>query len=150
MKSLKFIFLTIFLLASSVTIAGGSNIEFLRSEQVKKLGLPFSEAVRVGDLLFLSGQLGVDHSTGKLAEGGIAGQTKRALINIKRVLENSDSGLDRVVKCIVFLVNDSDWAEMSKVYKTFFGEQLPARSAVTVSGLARGGLVEIECIAVVN
>lgn len=145
----KLIFLPVLLLTISVAFAGDSDIEFLRSEQVRKLGLPFSDAVRVGNLLFLSGQLGVDHNTGKLAEGGITGQTRRALTNIKRVLENNGSGLSKVVKCTVFLANDDDWGEMSKIYKTFFGDQLPARSAVTVKGLARGGLVEIECIAAV-
>jgi len=108
---------------------------------------PFSAAVRVGQLLYLSGQIGLDAS-GKLAPGGIAGETRQALENIRATLERYGSSLDRVVKATVMLADIVEWAEMNKVYVTFFGDHLPARSAFGTSGLALGARVEIECIAV--
>jgi len=107
---------------------------------------PFSPAVRVGNLLYLSGQLGVD-STGKLAPGGIEGETRQALSNIKQLLEASGSDMDHVVKCLVMLADIGEWARMNTVYVTFFPVHKPARSAFGTTGLALGGRLEIECIA---
>ncbi len=107
---------------------------------------PFSDAVRVGNLLFLSGKLGT--TADGLAPGGIAGQTRQALENIKASLERHGSSMDRVVKCTVFLADMAEWAQMNEVYVTFF-ENPPARSALGTSGLALGARVEIECIGVV-
>ncbi len=109
--------------------------------------LPFSDAVRVGNLLFLSGKLGT--TADGLAPGGIAGETRQALENIKASLERHGSSMDRVVKCTVFLVDMAEWDQMNEVYVTFFGDNLPARSALGTSGLALGGRVEIECIGVI-
>jgi reactive intermediate/imine deaminase len=111
------------------------------------LGLPFSSAVRVGDLLFLSGQVGVVPGTRDLAPGGIEGQTRQTLENIKRVLEHAGSSMDRVVKCTVFLGDIADYAAMNAVYASFFPKDPPARSTLAASGLALGAAVEIECIA---
>lgn len=108
---------------------------------------PFSTAVRVGHLLYLSGQIGLDAS-GKLAPGGIAGEMRQAMENIKATLERYGSSLDRVIKATVMLADIGEWAEMNTVYVTFFGDHLPARSAFGTSGLALGARVEIECIAV--
>jgi reactive intermediate/imine deaminase len=113
-------------------------------------GLPFSSAVRVGNLLFLSGQIGVMPGTRDLAPGGIAGQTRQTMENIKAVLEHAGSGLDRVVKCTVFLGNIADYAAMNAVYSSFFPKDPPARSTLAASGLALGAAVEIECIALVG
>ena len=110
-------------------------------------GLPFSSAVRVGDLLFLSGQIGNVPGTRQLAEGGITGQTRQALENIKAVLAFAGSSLDRAVKCTVFLADIQDFAAMNAVYATYFPNDPPARSAVAAKGLAGGARVEIECIA---
>jgi reactive intermediate/imine deaminase len=110
-------------------------------------GLPFSSAVRVGNLLFLSGQIGNVPGTRQLAEGGITGQTRQALENIKAVLTFAGSSLDRVVKCTVFLADIQDFAAMNKVYATYFPADPPARSTVAASGLAGGARVEIECVA---
>lgn len=108
-------------------------------------GLPFSDAVRVGELLFVSGQIGnVGPMT--LIEGGVQQEARQALENIKAVLERNGSSLDRVVKCLVMLADVRDWAAVNEVYVTYF-EQLPARSAMGANGLALGAAVEIECIA---
>ena len=110
--------------------------------------LPFSPAVRVGNLLYLSGQLGTD-STGKLAAGGVEGETRQALTNIKRLLEQNGSSMDHVVKCLVMLADIGEWARMNTVYVTFFPVHKPARSAFGATGLALGARLEIECIATV-
>jgi 2-iminobutanoate/2-iminopropanoate deaminase len=106
-----------------------------------------SEFVRVGNMLYLSGKLGTD-STGKLAAGGIAPETKQTLENIKTVLEKNGSSMDNVVKCTVMLADIKEWADMNTVYVTFFKkERLPARSAFGTSGLVNNARVEIECMA---
>ena len=110
--------------------------------------LPFSPAVRVGNMLYLAGQLGTD-STNKLAAGGIEGETRQALTNIKRVLEANGSDMDHVVKCLVMLADIAEWGKMNTVYVTFFPTHRPARSAMGASGLALNGRVEIECMATV-
>ncbi len=109
--------------------------------------LPFSEAVRVGDLLYLSGQLGTD-SAGNLVSGGIAPETQQAMENIRAVVERHGSAMNRVVKCLVMLADMREWGAMNAVYVSFFPERLPARSAMGASGLALGARVEIECVAV--
>ena len=111
-------------------------------------GLPFSSAVRVGNLLFLAGQIGNVPGTRQLADTGITGQTRATLENIKAVLDAAGSSLDRAVKCTVFLSNIADYAAMNAVYTTYFPTDPPARSTVAGSGLALGARVEIECIAV--
>ena len=112
--------------------------------------LPFSEAVRVGDLLILSGKIGTE-SSGKLIAGGIRAETKQTMENIRRALEAYGSSLDQVVKCTVMLADMKEWGEMNDVYRTYFkSERLPARSALGANGLALGARVEIECWAVVK
>lgn len=111
---------------------------------------PFSEAVRVGDLLILSGKLGTDGS-GKLVAGGIKAETKQTLDNIRGALEAYGSSLDQVVKCTVMLADIKEWGDMNEVYRTYFKrDRMPARSALGVSGLALGARVEIECWAAVK
>lgn len=108
---------------------------------------PFSPAVRVGNMIYTSGQIGTD-STGKLAPGGIEPETRQALRNVDAVLRASGSSLDRAVKCTVFLADMKEWPAMNAVYATFFPNHKPARSAMGASGIAANGRVEIECIAV--
>lgn len=112
---------------------------------------PFSPAVRVGNILFLSGQIGTDPSaTGTVVEGGIQPETRQTLENIKRVLESLGSGMDKVVKCTVMMADMAEWDRMNEVYRTFFAEgRFPSRSAFGTSGLALNARVEIECIATV-
>ncbi len=109
----------------------------------------FSTAVRTGDLLFLSGQVGVKPgvSPPTLVEGGIQAETRQAMESIQSVLASQGLGLQDVVKCTVFLADIADYAAMNSIYQTFFPEDPPARSAMAGSGLALGARVEIECIA---
>jgi reactive intermediate/imine deaminase len=111
-------------------------------------GLPFSSAVRVGNLLFLSGQIGVKPGTTELVAGGVEAETRQALENIQAVLEYAGSSLDRVVKCTVFLGDMQHYATMNRVYASFFPADPPARSTLGANGLALGAALEIECIAV--
>ena len=113
-------------------------------------GLPFSSAVRAGNLLYLSGQIGTLPGSRELAGGGIAAETRQTMENIKQVLEYSGSSLGQVVKCTVFLLNIGDYAAMNEVYASFFENDPPARSTLAASGLALGAQVEIECIALVG
>ncbi len=110
--------------------------------------LPFSPAVRVGNTLYLAGQIGTD-STGRLVAGGIEAETRQIMTNIKRLVEANGSSMDRVVKCLVMLADIGEWARMNSVYVTFFPTHKPARSAFGSSGLALNARAEIECIAVV-
>lgn len=123
------------------------DVEYFTSEHMK--GLPFSEAVRVGTMLYLSGHIGVDRSM-KLVPGGIAPETRQTMENIKATLERYGSSLEHVIKVTVMLADMSEWEEMNKVYVTYFAEHLPARSALGANGLAMGARVEIECIAVLQ
>jgi reactive intermediate/imine deaminase len=110
-------------------------------------GLPFSSAVRVGNTLYLSGQIGTLPGTRELAPGGVAAETRQTLENIKRVLAHAGSSLDRVVKCTVFLTDIADYQAVNAVYQEYFPVDPPARSAMAGSGLALGAKVEIECLA---
>lgn len=123
--------------------------EYFTAASEAERNLPFSDAVRVGNLLFLSGKIGNVPGTLQLAAGGIQGETRQALENIKATLEQSGSSLGEVVKCTVFLADISEWAAMNEVYVRYFPDQPPARSALGVNGLALGARTEIECIAVV-
>ncbi len=109
-------------------------------------GLPFSEAVGAGRLLFLSGQIGTD-AAGRLVPGGIGPETRQAMANLRAVLERHGSSLARVVKVTVMLADIGEWAAMNAEYVAFFSGPLPARSAFATRGLALGARVEIECIA---
>lgn len=123
------------------------RVQHLKSASPRSL--PFSEAVRVGHMLYLSGQLGTDGASG-LVPGGIKAETKQTMDNIRRVLERNGSSFDHVVKCTVMLADMSEWGVMNEVYVTYFAkDRLPARSALGVNGLALGARVEIECLAIV-
>jgi 2-iminobutanoate/2-iminopropanoate deaminase len=117
-------------------------VEYIPMEGAARL--PFSAAVRVGQMVVLSGQVGTD-STGHLVPGGIGPETRQALDNIKRVLERNGSSLDQVVKCTAMLADMRDWGAMNQVYVTYFPHHLPARSAFGASGLVMGARIELEC-----
>ncbi|MDH3735045.1 MAG: Rid family detoxifying hydrolase [Gemmatimonadota bacterium] len=112
-------------------------------------GLPFSEAVRVGNMLYLSGQIGTQPD-GTLIGGGIQAETRQTMDNIQATLEKYGSSIDEVVKCTVFLADISEWPAMNEVYIGYFTKHKPARSAVAGSGLALDSRVEIECMATVG
>ena len=108
---------------------------------------PYSQAVSSGGFIFVSGQLPIDPATGECPEGGVEAQTRQSLSNIKSILEEAGSGLDKVLKTTVLLADMGDFAAMNGVYAEFFGTPYPARCAFAVKTLPKGALVEIECIA---
>jgi len=148
MKKLMF---SVFLLAwlpGNAALAAGPDVEYFAMGGNENL--PFSEAVRVGNMLYLSGSIGLVPGTMKLAPGGIAAETRQTLENIKATLERHGSSLSQGVKCTVFLADIRDWPAMNEVYRTYFASSPPARSALGTSGLALGARTEIECMATVN
>lgn len=138
-------------LAMLLLATGAAGCATARSSEVEfrphgaALG-PFTEAVRVDDLLFLSGMIGTD-STGTLVRGGIGPETRQTLENIKAALTRNGVGMDRVVKCTVFLADIGEWPAMNEVYRTYFPTNKPARSALGGVTLVRNARVELECIA---
>jgi 2-iminobutanoate/2-iminopropanoate deaminase len=108
---------------------------------------PYSQGIRVGDLIYTAGQAAVDPAIGKLIEGDISAQTRRTLQNISAILDAAGTSLSKVVKTTVFLTDMANFKAMNEVYAEFFPEHPPARSTVAVTGLPLGALVEIECIA---
>jgi reactive intermediate/imine deaminase len=129
-------------------LTAGPEVEHYSSNP--DMQLPFSDAVRVGNMLYLSGKIGNIPGSRQLAEGGIAGETRQALENIKASLEKYGSSLDEVVKCTVFLADIAEWGAMNEVYMTYFPVNPPARSAMGASGLALNSRVEIECLAAIR
>jgi 2-iminobutanoate/2-iminopropanoate deaminase len=108
---------------------------------------PYSQAVKWKDVVYLSGQIPLDPTTGQLVEGDIAAQTERVLENLRAVLEAAGSSLDRVLKTTVFLKNMGDFPKMNEVYGRYFPSDPPARSTVEAARLPRDVQVEIDCIA---
>lgn len=112
---------------------------------------PYSQGIETDNLIFLSGQLPIDPSTGAFPEGGIEAQTKQSLENVKAILASAGYTMDNVVKTTVFLYDIADFGKMNAVYESFFSEgNYPARSAVEVSELPKSALVEIEVVAIKN
>ena len=110
---------------------------------------PYSQAVQAGNMLFASGQLGLDPATGQFPEGGVKEQTAQAFKNVKAILTEAGLTMDNVVKTTVFLADMGDFAAMNEVYAAQFEGTFPARSAVAVKTLPKNALVEVEVIAVV-
>ena len=144
----RFLAIIAVLVFTGPAFAQTSDIEFFPASGPGGMVLPFSDAVRVGNLLFLSGKLGT--TADGLAPGGIAGETRQAMENIRASLQRHGSSMDQVVKCTVFLADMAEWGQMNEVYVTFFGDNPPARSALGANGLALGARVEIECIGVIS
>jgi reactive intermediate/imine deaminase len=122
-------------------------VEFLNSGKVYPAGVPLAEAVRVGGTLYLSGQIGVEPGTLKLVPGGLGAETRQTMNNIRTTLAAHGYGMSDLVKCTVMLADIAKWGEFNEIYKTYFGDRFPARSALGTSGLALGAQVEIDCIA---
>ena len=108
---------------------------------------PYSQAIQAGNLLFASGQLGLDPATGTFAEGGIEAQTRQAFQNVKAILAEAGFEMTDVVKTTVYLADMQDFAVVNEIYAAQFTAPFPARSAVAVKTLSKGGLVEVEVIA---
>jgi len=110
-------------------------------------GAPYSQGIRYENLVFVSGQLGLDAETGELVEGGIGPQTEQAMRNLDAILEEAGSGAKQLLKTTIYLADLGDFAAMNEVYATFLGPEPPARATIQVAGLPSGALVEIDGIA---
>ena len=111
---------------------------------------PYSQAIKVGNLIYTSGQIPIDPATGALVAGGIKEQTRQSLLNVQAILKEAGLSMSSVVKTTVFMADMNDFADMNAVYAEFFTEPYPARSAVAVKALPKGALVEIEVVAAVD
>ncbi len=120
--------------------------EIIFTEEAPKAVGPYSQATKVGNMVYLSGQLGLDPATGKLAEGGVAAQAKQALANIQALLKKVGATPENVVKTTVFITDMANFAEVNAEYSKVFTKDFPARSCVAVAQLPLNGLVEIELI----
>jgi 2-iminobutanoate/2-iminopropanoate deaminase len=146
MKSKLLIFSLFLGLVFQSCMESKPEIIFHKSHEISRANAPFSDAVETEYLLFLAGQIGKDHKTGKLAEGGIEAETKQVIQNIKDVLKQHNLSLDNVVKCTVILKDIEDFKAFNTVYTTYFTHK-PARTTFAASGLAGGAIVEIDVIA---
>lgn len=121
--------------------------EIIATQQAPAAIGPYSQAVKVGGLLFTSGMIPIDPATNALVEGGIEVQAERALENVKALLEASGSSMDKVVKTVVFIKNMDDFAKVNEIYARYFTSDYPARSCVEVARLPKDVLIEMEAIA---
>ncbi len=149
MKQKPLYFLILLAVCSIFTMNGQEKEEiiFHKSPDPKRQKAPFSETVQAGNLFFLAGQIGMDRTVGKLAEGGVQGETKQAIQNIQGVLKRHGLTLDNVVKCTVILSDINDFKAFNEVYVKFFTKK-PARTTFAAAGLAAGAKIEIDVIAV--
>lgn len=127
-----------------------TEVTYSTSEKFKTMNLPFSEAVIVGNTIYLSGQIGNIPGQLSVVEGGIKNEAKQAMENIKTVLENNGSSMENVIKCTVMLADINEWASFNEEYVKYFPGDKPARSAFATNGLALNARVEIECIAIIK
>lgn len=122
-------------------------MQAIHTEKAPKAIGPYSQAIKVGNLVFASGQVPIVPATGEFVEGGIKEQTRQSLTNSKAILEEAGTSLSKVVKTTVYLSDMANFAAMNEVYAEFFTQPYPARSAVAVKTLPKNALVEVECIA---
>ncbi|MDP2975934.1 MAG: RidA family protein [Anaerolineales bacterium] len=128
-----------------MSISTGKRV--ITSEKAPRAIGPYSIAIRVENMVFTAGQIGLDPAKGELVPGGIQAETRQVLTNLKHVLAASDSSLESVIKTTVFLKDMADFAKMNAIYAEFFTQNPPARSTVAVAGLPIGACVEIEAVA---
>lgn len=151
MRLISVIGVLFFASGCDVNIDTSTEVTYLNGPDAATQNLPFSEAVRVNDTLYLSGELGRLPGTLEVVPGGIAAETRQTMDNISATLARHGASIDDIVKCTIFLADMAEWAAMNEVYRTYFtAGSLPARSALGASGIAVGARVEIECIAVVR
>jgi len=144
------LFLLLALAGAACSHAAGPDPQFIN--MADPWPYPFSSAVRTGDLLFVSGQIGTRLADGApvLVAGGLEPETRQTLDNIRAIVERAGTSMDRVVKCTVMLADMSDWPKVNEIYATYFPGPKPARSAFGATGLALGARVEIECTAKID
>ena len=147
MKKIVNVLGLLFMVISLNCEQSSSVIKFHKSHEPSRLNAPFSDAVETDDLLFLTGQIGKNHATGRLVEGGIKAETKQCIENIKAVLEFHNLDLDRVVKCTVILKDINDFSAFNEIYVQYFTKK-PARTTFAASDLAGNANIEIDVIAV--
>ncbi len=126
---------------------GGKAVIRTESAPAPFRGAPYSQAIRWGELVFVSGQVAVDPTTNEVVEGGIAEQTQRVMENIAAVLEAAGTGLPNLVKTTIYLADFDDFGAMNEVYARYVGDEPPARATVEVSSLPAGARLEIDAIA---
>lgn len=134
------------LAGSTLSQAADNALEHLNSKNAFK-GVPFAEAVRVGPVLYLSGQLGNEPGVLKLVPGGIRAEARQTMENLKRTLEAHGYSMGNLVKCTVMLADMQEWSAFNEVYRSYFKEEFPARTAIGVNGLLLGARVELDCMA---
>ena len=151
MRIIPILFLLVLAICSSCAPKEGQNTDttviFHKTHEPKKADAPFSDIVQVGDIYFLSGQIGMNHTTRTVVEGGIEAETKQTLENIKSVLEQHDMDMSNVVKALVVLDDIEDFGAFNAIYKTYL-PQKPARTTFAAEALAAGAAIEIEVVAV--
>ncbi|MEP4947037.1 MAG: Rid family detoxifying hydrolase [Flavobacteriaceae bacterium] len=149
MKPAQYLFLSIFMsgIFTCLYSQEKSEIIFHKTHEAKKLSAPYSDAVQTGNLFFLSGQIGMDHTTRTMVEGGITSETEQAIKNIEEVLDQHGLTLDNVVKCTVILSTMDDFSAFNEVYSKFFVKK-PARTTLAGNGMPRKAKIEIDVIAV--
>ena len=149
MKPFHFALLSILMCGIMATSYAQESTEiiFHKSHEPKKQSAPFSDAVQAGNMYFLAGQIGMDHTTRTLVEGGIQAETEQAIKNIEDVLAQHRMTLDNVVKCTVILANIEDFAAFNEVYTQYFTKK-PARTTFAAKEIAASGSIEIDAIAV--
>ena len=145
--TMKHALTVLFVAAPLAANAQAPRVEFLAPQLTRGLPVPFSEAVRVGDMLYLAGMMGTKPNAMELVPGGLEAEAKQALENIRTILRAAGAEITDIVKCTVMLDDMTKWSAFNRVYLEFFGSHRPVRSAFGVDGLALGGAVEIECIA---
>ena len=147
MKLKSVLFIVLFMMFAFGCKEAPNTIVFHKSHETTKQDAPFSDVVESHGFLFLSGQVGINHKTRALVEGGIEAETKQCIENVKAVLEHHKSSLDKVVKCTVILRNIEDFAKFNAIYKEYFPNK-PARTTFAASGLAVNASIEIDVIAI--
>ena len=126
------------------------SLDIIHTDSAPQAIGPYSQAIRVGDFVYTTGQIALDPVSGQIVEGGIEAHTRQVLNNLKNVLEAAGSGLHRVVKTTVYMQDLAEFADMNVVYIEFFGDHRPARTTIQIAAVPRGSRVEIECVAVVG
>ena len=126
------------------------SLDIIHTDSAPQAIGPYSQAIRVGDFVYTTGQIALDPVSGQIVEGGIEAHTRQVLNNLKNVLEAAGSGLHRVVKTTVYMQDLAEFAAMNVVYIEFFGDHRPARTTIQIAAVPRDSRVEIECVAVVG
>ncbi|MEO0115188.1 MAG: RidA family protein [candidate division WOR-3 bacterium] len=121
--------------------------EIIYTEKAPKPIGPYSQAVRIGNLIFFSGQIGIDPNTGNLVSGGVGAETRQVMANIKALLTKANLTFSNIIKTTIFLTDLSDFTEVNQIYSEYFTRDFPARSTVAVNALPKGAKIEIEVIA---